>query len=190
MSFVILFHVELFIFLLSSEIFVYSWSVSFMSCIIWKYFLCVACLFMLLISFKGSSFNFDNVQFFSYIINHGFVVTTMFLSGCFIVLGFTFNLRMHLKNCILWEVYIKDGKESLWMLGISIPSLWALWYTHFLYDSSHFWVSKCISFKSEDTRRKNTLNLLSIPWYFEFDCSFHVCLLFTFKCPHGVSPCI
>lgn len=100
--FVILFHVGLFIFLLSSEIFVYSWSVSFMSCMIWTYFLSVACLFMLLISFKRSSFNFDNVQFISFIINHGFIVTTMFPSRCFIVLGFKFNLRMHLEKNVYY----------------------------------------------------------------------------------------
>lgn len=113
LSFVILFYVGLFIFLLSSEIFVYSWSVSFMRCMIWKYFISVACLFILLtVSLKENSFNFDDVQYISFIINHVFVVTTMFPSGCFIVLGFTFNLIMHLENIVYFGRCISRMKRK------------------------------------------------------------------------------
>lgn len=137
---------------------------------IWTYVLCVACLFMLLISFKRSSFNFDNVQFISFIINHGFIVTTMFPSGCFIVLGFTFNLRMHLEKNVYYGRCISKLERKR---DISVISMNA---RHFYSKSSlvcsgmlTFYMT-VLTFESQNAlhlsqriqEEKCTLNLLSI----------------------------
>ena len=68
------------------------------------------------------------------------------------------------------------------MLDIFHPTILISLNSHFLHHSTHF--QSVLHSRQRVQEVKNTLNSLSVPWYFEFGCPFSTCpLLFIFQSP-------